>query len=244
MVRIDRFEAYIGTGVWGCKHPDAGESGAIFLMGKVDPKDGTEAGVRPGLPGGFRVFPGMLDRAAQEALLAAVRGVADAAPVFSPVTPYGKPMRVKMTSAGAFGWVSDRRGYRYSDRHPAGSPWPAIPEAVLSIWKAVAECARLPECCLVNFYGEGVRMGLHQDRDETDFSCPVLSVSLGDEALFRIGGPSRSDPTRSLWLRSGDVAVMGGASRLAFHGIDRIVFGSSDLLRNGGRVNLTLRVVT
>ena len=101
----------------------------------------------------------------------------------------------------------------------------------------------MPDCCLINFDGEGTRMGLHQDRDEQDFSQPVLSISLGDEALFRMGNVERGGATRSVWLRSGDVVVMGGEARLRHHGIDRIRFGSSPLLPNGGRINLTLRVV-
>ena len=148
-----------------------------------------------------------------------------------------------MTAAGRLGWVSDRRGYRYEPRHPAGGPWPEIPPRVLDIWRAVTGLDRLPDCCLVNYYGEGARMGLHQDRDEGDFAWPVVSVSLGDDARFRIGGTDRRDPTESFWLRSGDVLVLGGPARLAFHGVDRIVFGSSTLLPQGGRINLTLRVV-
>ncbi len=194
--------------------------------------------------GGFEIHKGFLDRSRQVALVDAVREVARTAPFFSPVTPWGKPMRVRMTSAGRVGWVTDRRGYRYESMHPKGMRWPPIPEEVLEVWDAVAEDPRQPDCCLVNFYGEGARMGLHQDKDERDFSHPVVSISLGDGATFRIGGTERSDPTQSILLESGDVVVMGGAARLAFHGIDRIRFGSSTLLPDGGRINLTLRVVT
>ena len=148
-----------------------------------------------------------------------------------------------MTSAGRYGWYSDRGGYRYERRHPSGADWPPIPERVLAIWRTLIGTDRMPDCCLVNVYRDGARMGLHQDRDEADFAWPVLSVSLGDEALFRVGGPERGGPTESVWLRSGDVAVLGGAARLAFHGIDRVRAGSSTLLRGGGRINLTLRVV-
>lgn len=192
---------------------------------------------------GFVLHPGWLDRAAQEQMVAELRGVIAAAPLFSPVTRWGKPMSVRMTSAGKYGWVSDRRGYRYADRHPSGTEWPAIPESVLKVWREVIGGTRLPDCCLVNFYREGARMGLHQDRDEADFSHPVLSISLGDRARFRMGSVEKGGPTESLWLGSGDVMVMGGAARLAHHGIDRIDFGSSDLLPRGGRINLTLRVV-
>ncbi|MFP1643619.1 alpha-ketoglutarate-dependent dioxygenase AlkB family protein [Pontitalea aquivivens] len=193
---------------------------------------------------GFLHFPGWLDLQEQRAMVADLRAVAAAAPLFSPMTPYGRPMSVRMTSAGRFGWVSDRRGYRYSETHPEGLPWPAIPHSVLSVWRAVSGSARMPECCLVNFYDGHARMGMHQDRDETDFTQPVVSISLGDDALFRIGNETRGGRTQSLWLRSGDVLVMGGAARLLYHGVDRIAPGSSPLLPGGGRINLTLRVVT
>lgn len=193
---------------------------------------------------GFRHYPGWLVPGEQAALVEDLRAVVAAAPLFSPMTPYGRPMSVRMTSAGRFGWVADRRGYRYSETHPAGGAWPAIPEAVLDIWRAVSGSDRSPECCLVNFYAEGARMGLHQDRDEADFSQPVVSISLGDDGLFRIGNETRGGKTQSLWLRSGDVLVMGGSARLLYHGIDRIAPGTSTLLPQGGRINLTLRVVT
>lgn len=193
---------------------------------------------------GFRYFPGWLGPEEQGALVEALRGVAAEAPFVQPVTPGGKAMSVRMTSAGRLGWVTDRRGYRYEPIHPGtGRPWPPVPPMVLALWHQVTGLARAPDCCLVNFYGEGARMGLHQDRDEGDFSWPVVSISLGDEALFRMGGPAREDRTESLWLKSGDVMVMGGPARLAFHGIDRVRHGSSRLLPQGGRINLTLRVV-
>lgn len=192
---------------------------------------------------GLRVWPGYLDRAAQQSLVEDLRAVAAAAPLVQPVTPGGRQMSVRMTAAGRLGWVTDRRGYRYEPLHPQGTPWPAIPAAVLALWRDLTGLARDPDCCLVNFYGPGARMGLHQDRDEGDFSFPVLSVSLGDEALFRIGGTERSEATESFWLRSGDVLVMGGAARLAWHGVDRIRPGSPTLLPQGGRINLTCRVV-
>jgi alkylated DNA repair protein (DNA oxidative demethylase) len=192
---------------------------------------------------GFRYWPGLLDGSAQTALVADLRGIVAAAPLYAPVTPGGRPMSVRMTSAGRLGWITDQQGYRYEPRHPAGQAWPAIPPAVLDLWHSLTGLSRAPDCCLINFYGEGAKMGLHQDKDEGDFSFPVLSVSLGDEALFRMGGPDRKDPTESLWLKSGDVVLMGGPARLAWHGIDRLRFRSSRLLPGGGRINLTLRVV-
>ena len=193
---------------------------------------------------GVQVWQGLLDRPAQEAILADVRGIVGAASLFSPMTPYGKPMSVQMTSAGRFGWISDRSGYRYSETHPNGAVWPAIPQSVLNVWDQVSGSDRVPECCLVNFYRDVAKMGMHQDRDEAEFGEPVVSVSLGDEGLFRIGNTTRGGKTESIWLKSGDVVVMGGDARLVYHGIDKTRAGSSSLLTGGGRINLTLRVVT
>jgi len=192
---------------------------------------------------GFDIYKGALDRTAQASLRDAVRDVVKIAPLMRPVTPAGKPMTVRMSAAGRLGWITDRTGYRYSATHPNGQTWPAIPDKVLDIWHGVTGMDRTPDCCLINYYDASARMGLHQDRDEGDFEWPVLSISLGDTAIFRMGGVQRSDPTRSVRLESGDVVVMGGASRLAYHGIDRVLPGTSTLLRDGGRINLTLRVV-
>ncbi|SFN31484.1 alkylated DNA repair protein (DNA oxidative demethylase) [Thioclava dalianensis] len=193
---------------------------------------------------GFLHYAGLLDLQAQTEMRDALREVVAAAPLFSPVTPSGKAMSVRMTSAGRYGWVSDRSGYRYSETHPSGTPWPAIPASILSVWRAVSGSARDPECCLINFYSEGAKMGLHQDRDEADFNEPVVSISLGDDGLFRIGNATRGGKTQSLWLRSGDVMVMGGEARLLYHGIDRIAPATSTLLPKGGRINITMRVVS
>ena len=191
---------------------------------------------------GARVIPGLLDRAKQEEIVDAIRCVAAKAPMFHPETRWGKKMSVRMTSAGEVGWVSDRRGYRYDPVHPSGVPWPAIPPSVLDVWNEVAGVERRPDCCLVNYYSADARMGMHQDRDEASFDWPVVSISLGDDGLFRVGGTERGGSTESIWLRSGDVVILGGPARLAYHGIDRIRSGSSDLLKDGGRINLTLRV--
>ena len=163
---------------------------------------------------GVDIHPGYLKAEAQRVMADDIRRIASAAPLFSPMTPYGKPMRVRMTSAGKYGWFSDRSGYRYVPQHPEGRAWPDIPDSVLSIWRDLVSVDRLPDCCLVNYYGEETKMGMHQDRDEADFAWPVLSVSLGDEALFRIGNTRRGGKTESVWLRSGDVVVMGGDARL------------------------------
>lgn len=193
---------------------------------------------------GIALYRAFLDPSAQRAVLDDLRAVIAAAPLVHPETRRGRQMSVRMTSAGALGWVSDRRGYRYEPRHPSGVPWPKIPPRILEIWDTVSGSSRQPESCLVNFYGEGARMGLHQDRDEADIDAPVVSLSLGDEGLFRVGNTEKGGRTESVWLRSGDVLVMGGAARLTYHGIDRIRFGSSKLTPKGGRINVTLRVVT
>ena len=202
--------------------------------------------MRTELAPGLVYMPEFFDRAAQVALLADVRTAMSAAPLFVPRMPRtGKPFSVRMTNCGALGWVSDTAGgYRYQSTHPeTGEPWPPIPALALDAW-AVAGYPRPPEACLVNFYDPGARMGLHQDRDEQDLAAPVVSISLGDAALFRFGGTSRSGGTKSIRLQSGDVVVIGGASRLAYHGIDRIIPGSSTLLGEPGRINLTLRRVS
>ena len=197
-------------------------------------------------PSGFRLISGYLDPPAQDALAAAVAAVLERAPLYTPRMPgSGKPFSVRMSNCGAFGWVSDEAGYRYQPTHPeTGRPWPAIPRILLEAWQDLADYPHPPEACLVNFYGPATRMGLHQDRDERDFSAPVLSLSLGDTCLFRVGGLRRNDPTRSIRLQSGDALVLGGEARLAFHGVDRILAGTSTVLPQRGRINLTMRRVT
>lgn len=193
-------------------------------------------------PPGFRYLPGRLDATAQAELVQAVMTAAEDAPFYRPITPGGLPMRVEMTGLGPLNWVTDAAGYRYEPAHPVtGRPWPPIPRALLDLWAELADAVTPPDACLVNLYREGARMGLHQDRDEADFGFPVLSVSLGDTAVFRIGGRKRGDPTRSMKLSSGDVCLLGGEARLAFHGVDRLLSGSSRLIPGGGRINLTLR---
>jgi DNA oxidative demethylase len=191
-------------------------------------------------------YPGYLDRAAQEALVEALRDALKVSPLFTPRMPRtGKPFSVRMTNLGALGWVSDVAGYRYQPNHPeTGAPWAPMPTRLQQAWNELAPGAPPPEACLVNFYDSEARMGLHQDRDEQELAAPVVSLSLGDAALFRIGSESRKGPTKSIRLQSGDAFVFGGPARLAYHGIDRLYSGTSTLLANGGRLNLTLRRVT
>jgi alkylated DNA repair protein (DNA oxidative demethylase) len=196
---------------------------------------------------GFRLYPGLLDAEAQIALRDAVFARLKQAPLYIPRMPKsGQPMRVRMSNFGPLGWVTDKeQGYRYQAHHPeTGAPWPAMPPIVLDIWNEYCDYAAPPEACLVNLYEGDARMGLHVDADEDAWDAPVLSISLGDTALFRIGGPLRSDPTRSVRLASGDVCILGGAARRAHHGVDRILNGTSRLLPKGGRLNLTARRVT
>ena len=195
----------------------------------------------------FRHLPGYLSHELQLTLLADIRAVIDIAPLYSPTMPRtGKPFSVRMTNCGALGWVSDKDGgYRYQAAHPVtGQPWPAISQILLDIWREIVRHPAPPEACLINHYVDGTKMGSHQDRDEHDLTAPVVSISLGDEATFHVGGRQRMDPKTRVRLRSGDVVVLEDESRLAFHGIDRVFSGTSRLLAEGGRINLTLRRVT
>lgn len=201
-----------------------------------------QQGQNRGPASGFRLMPGHLSVESQAELVAEAFRAADHSPFYRPIVPGGRRMSVEMTNLGAVGWVSDPTGYRYAARHPVTArPWAAIPALLIDLWREVTGAAHDPDCCLVNLYRDGARMGLHQDRDEADFSFPVLSVSLGDTAVFRLGGVTRGSPTRGLRLASGDVCVLEGAGRLVFHGIDRVLEGSSRLIPGGGRLNLTLR---
>lgn len=186
------------------------------------------------------------DRDAQKALLAELLARVETAPFYRPVMPKsGKPFSVEETNFGPLGWISDKDGYRYAPRHPVtDEPWPNIPPALLALWDDVAGYPAPPECCLVNLYRRAAKMGAHQDRDEAATEAPVVSVSLGDSALFRFGGTTRKGPTQSVTLSSGDVLVFGGPARLMFHGIDRVIAGSSTLVPGSGRINLTLRRIT
>jgi alkylated DNA repair protein (DNA oxidative demethylase) len=191
---------------------------------------------------GFTLLPGRLSPEDQAGLVACVLDAARDAPFHAQVTPGGKPMSVETTGLGTLSWVSDRLGYRYEPRHPlTGRPWPPLPPLLQALWAELADPVVPADACLVNLYRPGARMGLHRDEDEADFAFPVLSVSLGDTAVFRIGGLTRKAPTRSLRLASGDVCLLAGDARLAYHGVDRILPGSSRLVPGGGRINITLR---
>ena len=199
--------------------------------------------VKLGVAPGIILWREYFSPAAQKNLLDDVYVRVAEAPFYRPVMPgNGKPFSVEQTNFGLLGWVSDKSGYRYQANHPVtGKPWPDIPPALMELWDAIADGPE-PQCCLVNLYRESARMGLHQDRDETA-NAPVVSVSLGDSARFRIGQSKRSGPTKSVTLTSGDVLMFGDEARLAFHGIDRILPGTSTLVPGGGRINLTLRRV-
>jgi len=203
------------------------------------------------LPDGFRYLPGHFDRAAQAALIEAVVAATRIAPFWRPAMPRtGQPLSVMMTNFGSLGWVTDKaKGYRYEPCHPhSGKAWPDMPAVLHQLWSDFADYPAPPEACLVNWYAPDSRMGMHIDWDEAATDAAVLSVSLGDKARFRIGGPQRGGKTGSIVVSSGDVVVLGGAARRCYHGVDRIYPGTSTLLPaeafpGGGRINLTLRRV-
>lgn len=193
----------------------------------------------------MKLYPAYLDRAAQEALLEQIRAIVEEAPLFTPCMPRsGKAFSVRMSNCGPLGWVSDIGGYRYQPYHPATQrPWPSMPPLLLQFWQDLSGCDAEPEACLINYYGPDAKMGLHVDSDEEDFSAPIFSLSLGDDARFRLGGTTRKDPTNSFKLSSGDILLLDGKDRKAYHGIDRIYPGTSNLLKAPGRINLTMRRV-
>lgn len=197
-------------------------------------------------PEGIRYFKGYFPVAAQRRILAEIRDIVSRAPLYVPTMPKtGKPLSVRMTNCGPLGWVSSKDGgYRYQPTHPVtGEAWPPLPQSLKALWKDVAAYPAEPEACLINWYAPGAKLGLHVDADEEDTRAPVVSVSLGDDAWFRIGGLRRRDPTQRVLLQSGDVIVLGGPARLTYHGIDRIVAGTNTLLDEDGRFNLTMRRV-
>jgi alkylated DNA repair protein (DNA oxidative demethylase) len=178
-------------------------------------------------------------------LLAAIEAISAEAPFRHMVTPGGYAMSVAMTTCGAVGWVSDRRGYRYSPTDPAsGMAWPPMPASFRALATGAAAEAGYadfqPDSCLINRYEPGTKLSLHQDQDEQDFSRPIVSVSLGLKATFLFGGPQRGDPAAKFALQHGDLAVWGGPSRLFFHGVATLKDGAHPLLGRK-RINLTFR---
>ena len=204
-------------------------------------------------PPGFSHHPHYFGPSEQAALVAEVCAALDAAPLFQPRMPRtGTPTSVLMSNLGSLGWVSDKeRGYRYQPTHPeTGAPWPALPEALVRLWRDVTDWPDLPECCLVNWYAphRNARMGAHVDADEDAVNAPIVSVSIGDPAMYRLGGLERGGKTTGIKLHSGDVVVMAGEARRRYHAVSRIWWGESALLPEshfpgGGRLNLTLRRV-
>ncbi len=195
---------------------------------------------------GIDFWPGYFSSAEQRTLLDEIMSRVAHAPFYTPTMPKsGTPFSVAMTNFGTLGWMSDKGGYRYQAQHPVtGEPWPDIPPVLLDAWNILTGYGAPPEACLVNLYAAGAKMGLHRDADEPVRDAPVLSVSLGDTAQFRIGGPARKDPTKNFPLASGDVLSFGGPARMAYHGVTRVLSGTSQLIEDGGRINLTLRRVT
>ena len=196
----------------------------------------------------MKYFPQRLDRAAQAALLADLRRIIAEAPLFTPTMPRsGKPMSVRMTNCGPLGWVTDKeRGYRYQATHPeTGKPWPPIPRMLLDLWNEVGGYAAPPEACLVNYYAGERQDGAASGQGRGGFRrSRALGVARRHRHLSRRRHLAQGPDRRNIELKSGDVVVLGGEDRLAYHGIDRILPGTSDLLAEGGRFNLTLRRVT
>ncbi len=196
---------------------------------------------------GFDYFPNYYSRLEQEDLLNDIRHIVKEAPLITPIMPKtGKEMSVRQTNCGELGWVTDKeQGYRYQKNHPiTGKTWPDIPPSLQNLWQKLSGFPQPAEACLINFYAPQARMGMHQDKDEMELNAPVISISLGDSCLFRIGTTEKQGKTHSLRLNSGDVIMFGGKARLAYHGVDRIYPNTSTLLKVPHRVNLTLRRIS
>lgn len=203
-------------------------------------------------PPGFAHYPLYFSPDQQAALIDAVKTGVEHAPFYQPTMPRtGAPLSVVMSNFGPLGWVTDQKGgYRYEATHPkTGALWPGLPDLLLDLWRDVTDWPNSPEACLINWYrdsadeGKGAKMGLHIDRDEFDMNAPVVSVSLGDPAMFRIGGEVRGGKTAGIKLFSGDVVVLAGDARRCYHGVSRVFYGETALVPKGGRINLTMRFV-
>lgn len=206
--------------------------------------------IEEALPEGVVLFRKRLSLADQRAMLGDVADVIARAPLFRPQMPTGPYMINTLTNCGERGWVSDKRGYRYQQTHPETTqPWPPIPRTIQALAiDAVREAGFgdfEPDACLVNVYAADGRLSLHRDYDEAEFKWPIASLSFGNDADFQIGGLKRAGKTQTVRLHSGDVLVFGGPSRLRYHGVRKIIPGTSPLehpvLPPGGRINLTLR---
>ena len=209
-------------------------------IGDLFDADGRDARLGPGamLLAGFA-------RRFEAPCVSALGAVVQVAPFRHMVTPGGHRMSVALTNCGTVGWVTDRTGYRYDPHDPqTGRPWPAMPDVFADLAARAAARAGfdgfVPDACLINRYEPGARLSLHQDRNERDFSAPIVSVSLGLPAVFLFGGLRRADPPRRVRLAHGDVVVWGGADRLRYHGVLALEAGHHPLL-GGHRINLTFR---
>lgn len=198
---------------------------------------------------GFFLFKSKLTREAQAEIRDAARTVVSQAPLFRPTMPgSGQPFSYTMTNCGELGWVADRQGYRYQQNHPdTGKRFPVMPQVIQELALALAletgNSGFRPESCLLNFYRKGQKLGLHQDNTENNLSAPIVSISLGDSGVFILGGFHRADETKQYIIQSGDCIVMSGESRSYFHSFKGIMTNTSSLLKNGGRLNLTIRQV-
>jgi alkylated DNA repair protein (DNA oxidative demethylase) len=184
-------------------------------------------------------------RGVEAELLAELHALAALAPFRNMVTPGGYTMSVAMTNCGTAGWVTDLRGYRYASRDPAsGEPSPPLPATFLGLATRAAAAAGFgdfqPDACLINRYAPGTKLSLHQDKNETDYAAPIVSVSLGLPAKFLFGGLRRNDRVKRVELRHGDVVVWGRAARLAYHGVDTLNDGDHEATGRY-RFNLTFR---
>lgn len=204
---------------------------------------GTELRIEP-LGDGAAVLHGYAAER-DRALRAALQSVVARAPWRRMITPGGQQMSVEMTNCGTVGWISDRRGYRYSSYDPlSGNAWPKMPADFRTLAQSAAAAAGFasfePDACLVNCYAPGTRLSLHQDKDEADFDAPIVSVSLGLPAVFLFGGSRRADRPQRVPLAHGDVVVWGGPARLRYHGVLPLAEGEHRLTGRR-RYNLTFR---
>ena len=197
---------------------------------------------------GFFLLKSKLTKVTQQEVLAAARAVVRSAPLFRPSMPSGQSFNYSMTNCGDLGWVADRSGYRYQQTHPhTFKAFPAMPQVIkdlaIVIAKETGNDNFYPQSCLINLYRKGEKLGMHKDNTEENLSAPIISVSLGCTGIFILGGFLRTDETKQYIVQSGDVIVMGGESRNFFHSFKGIVPNTSNLLKDGGRLNLTIRQV-